>query len=89
VVPAEYGCHEQDPAEVAAALRQAAFAIAGRFENVTGTAVTEATEVVAGERPASSRTAGRARAAQAAAASHLVQVPPGPAESPGPPCRLK
>jgi hypothetical protein len=27
---------EQDPAEVAAALRQAAFAIAGRFENVTG-----------------------------------------------------
>ena len=26
---------EQDPAEVAAALRQAAFAIAGRFENVT------------------------------------------------------
>jgi DinB superfamily len=29
---------EQDPAEVAAALRQAAFAIAGRFENVTGEA---------------------------------------------------
>jgi hypothetical protein len=27
---------EQDPAEVAAALRQAAFAIAGRFETVTG-----------------------------------------------------
>ena len=27
---------EQDPAEVAAALRQAAFAIAGRFEGVTG-----------------------------------------------------
>ncbi len=27
---------EQDPAEVAAALRQAAFAIAGRFESVTG-----------------------------------------------------
>ena len=27
---------EQDPAEVAAALRQAAFAIAGRFERVTG-----------------------------------------------------
>jgi hypothetical protein len=36
--PLEYGCHEQDPAEVAAALRQAAFAIAGRFENVTGEA---------------------------------------------------
>jgi hypothetical protein len=29
---------EQNPAEVAAALRQAAFAIAGRFENVTGEA---------------------------------------------------
>jgi hypothetical protein len=29
---------EQDPAEVGAALRQAAFAIAGRFENVTGEA---------------------------------------------------
>ena len=27
---------EQDPAEVAAALRQAAFALAGRFESVTG-----------------------------------------------------
>src|ERR1700726_1617492 len=27
---------EQDPAEVAAALRQAAFAVAGRFEGVTG-----------------------------------------------------
>jgi len=27
---------QQDPAEVAAALRQAAFAIAGRFETVTG-----------------------------------------------------
>ena len=27
---------EQDPAEVAAALRQAAFAIAGRFEGVAG-----------------------------------------------------
>jgi hypothetical protein len=27
---------EQDPAEVAAELRQAAFAIAGRFEGVTG-----------------------------------------------------
>jgi len=33
-VAGRYG--EQDPAEVAAALRQAAFAIAGRFETVTG-----------------------------------------------------
>ena len=35
-VAGRYG--EQDPAEVAAALRQAAFAIAGRFETVTGEA---------------------------------------------------